>query len=128
MEIKEANIATAGFAQHEQTGTIAIDFANYLDSLSDLGSIDLKALMKQGWYQVGFRFDLSLLKSNETINLHIVLCKKKSVDDIEFGFVPRTILRSDFLSLVVSFTAHISNRNHFRNDDINWQDLSQICE
>ena len=67
MEIKKDNIATYGLRTWEQTGTIAIDFANYLERLSTLKGIDLQELSKEGWHQVGFRFGKSLIENTDSI-------------------------------------------------------------
>lgn len=128
MEIKKDNVATYGLRTWEQTGTIAFDFANYLDRLTTIKDIDFRQLASEGWYQVGFRFDKSLIENGEKLNLDIVLSKVSEDDKTLFGYISRTINKKDFLNLVVNFTAQISNQVHFERDDIEWQQLSNLEE
>lgn len=126
LTIKKANIATYGFPQYEQTGTIAIDFANYLDKLNSLKGINLKKVLDEGWYQVGFRFTESLIKDSPNLNLDIVLCRKKEENVFEYGFISRTVDKKEFLNLVVHFRIQVSNYVHFKNDDIDWATLPLV--
>jgi hypothetical protein len=128
MEIKKDNVATYGLTTWEQTGTIAIDFANYLDRLSTLKGIDLQELSKERWYQAGFRFGKSLIENTDTIQLDIVLSKRGDNDVFQYGYVTRAVNKADFLSLIVNFTAYVSNQVHFENDDISFRQLENIEE
>jgi hypothetical protein len=128
MEIKRDNIATYGLRTWEQTGTIAIDFANYLDKLSTIKGIEWEKLSKEGWYQVGFRFGKSLIENTDTIHLDIVLSKKVDDEHFEYGYVSRTVNKAEFLNLVVNFTAYISNQVQFENDDIAFKELENLEE
>lgn len=128
MEIKKDNVATYGLTDWEQTGTIAIDFANYLAKLSELKGADMQEVLQNGWYQVGFRFGKSLIENSDTINLDIVLSKNRDNEKHEYGYVSRTVNKSDFLSLVVNFTAYISDQVNFQNDYISFRQLENLEE
>lgn len=126
MEIKNENVATYGLKTWEQTGTIALDFANNLDKLATLKGIDLENLLKDGWYQVGFRFGKSLIENSDTLNLDIVLSKKGDDGEFSFGYVSRTVNKIEFLNLVVNFNAHISNQFCFEKDEISFRKINII--
>ena len=127
MQIRNENVATYGLKKWEQTGTIAIDFANNLDRLDTVNGIDLQNLVEKGWHQVGFRFGgRSLIENNETIHLDIVLSRRQQNEEPEFGFVSRTINKADFLNLVVNFTVYISDQVHFESDEISFNQLQNI--
>lgn len=128
MEIKKDNIATYGLRTWEQTGTIAFDFANYLDKLPTLEGIDLGEFLSDGWYQVGFRFGKSLVANTDTLNLDIVLCKKGKDDNVEYGYLSRKVNKEAFLNLIVNFTAFVSNQVHFEKDDISFRELINLEE
>lgn len=126
MQIKKENIASYGMRQYEQTGTIAIDFANNLDKLSTIEGIDLSDLSKEGWYQIGFKFNKTLIDNSENLSLSIILSRQGKNEEVEFGYVDRTIKKEDFNNLVINVTCYISNQVHFEDDDINFKDLEKI--
>ena len=126
VKIKKENIASYGHVNHEQTGTIAIDFANYLDHLNSIEGIDLKDVLSEGWYQVGFKFGMSLINNTDELEIKVVLSRRTEGEDYEFGYVSRTIKKDDFLRLIVNFTVQVSDLVHFRNDDISWSELVEI--
>ena len=126
VSIKKTNIATYGITQYEQMGTIAIDFANYLDKLNSIKDINLQGLFAKGWYQVGFRFYDSLVKNSEKLNLDIILKRKIDEETSEFSFVNRSIVKSEFLNLIVHVRVQISNHILFNNDNIDWPELQPL--
>ena len=128
MQIKNENVATYGLKTWEQTGTMAMDFANYLDKLPNIKGINLQDLLKDGWYQVGFRFGKSLIENGESLNIDIVLSKKNDDGTFGFGYVSRNINKNDFINLIVNFTAYVSNQVHFEKDDISWREINNIEE
>lgn len=128
IQIKKHNVATYGLSNWEQVGTIAIDFANYLDRLNSIEGINLSDLTKDGWYQVGFKFGKSLIENTEILNLDIVLSRRVKEETFEFGYVSRKIDKKDFLNLIVNFVAQVTNIVHFKADDIAWKELERIEE
>jgi hypothetical protein len=128
MEIKKENIATYGLGTWEHTGTIAFDFANYLDKLPSIDGINLHELLENGWHHVGFRFGKSLINNSDTLKLDIILSRKVDDENYEFGYVSRSISKDVFLNMIVNFSAQISNRSHFEKDDISWRELNNIEE
>ncbi len=128
MDIKNDNVATTGLKSWEQIGTIAIDFANYLNELPTLKGIDLQELLKDGWHQVGFRFGVSLIDKSDTLNFDIVLSKKNEDETSKYGYVSREVNKLDFLSLVVNSNANVLNIIHFENQDIDFKELNNIEE
>lgn len=107
-------------------GTIAIDFANYLDKLNSIKDINLQGVFNEGWYLVGFRFYDSIIKISDKLNLDIILSRKLADETFEYSFFNRSIDKSEFLNLIVHVKVQISNQNHFNSDNIEWSTLQPL--
>lgn len=125
MRIKKENVATC-HRPNEFKGTVAIDFANYLDRLQSIDGINLKPFILEGWRPVGFKLNIPILPDRENMNLHVIL--KKTDDEIvnEYGYVSRDIRKTDFLNLIVMSSIQVSSPSEFKNDSISWDKLDDL--
>ncbi|RZL43640.1 MAG: hypothetical protein EOO93_28280, partial [Pedobacter sp.] len=84
MEIKDINIATSGKRKWEQTGTIAVDFANYLEKLATLNGINLTFWFN--FYSLGAdKFKLRLWNGVAFYVTPMILEQAKSLTPIVFN-------------------------------------------
>ena len=119
--------ATTGHSNHEFRGSIAIDFANYLDDLIDNKIPKLGQYISTGWHVCGFTFQSDLIKNEETLDLEVILSKYDNSSGVtQYGKVKRVILKKDFTDIIIRCTCQIANKACFDQQEPNFKKLQSL--
>lgn len=117
IKLNKKDVATFGYPQYEEQGTIAIDFATDFDKINNIPGCNIR----DDYRIIGLGLNKDIFEDNKNICIRVIIENKTSKLQ---SYVNRSIEKKKLLDLMIRVKIQLSNSISFENNTIRWHDLT----